>query len=47
MDKKMYFEPEMEVIDLKLQGMLCASDGSIDEDGQSGKSDEEGGDDDF
>ena len=30
MDKKMYFEPEMEVIDLKLQGMLCAS-GDIDE----------------
>ena len=26
MDKKMYFEPEMEVINLKLQGMLCGSD---------------------
>ena len=25
MDKKMYFEPEMEVINLKLQGMLCGS----------------------
>ena len=32
MDKKMYFEPEMEVFDLKLQGMLCASDG-VDEEG--------------
>lgn len=32
MEKKNYFEPEMEVIDLKLQGMLCAS-GDIDEDG--------------
>ena len=31
MDKKMYFEPEMEVINLKLQGMLCTSDGDIDE----------------
>ena len=30
MDKKMYFEPEMEVINLKLQGMLCAS-GDVDE----------------
>jgi len=25
MDKKNYFEPEMEVINLKLQGMLCGS----------------------
>ena len=25
MDKKMYFEPEMEVVNLKLQGMLCGS----------------------
>ncbi len=40
----MYFEPEMEVINLKLQGMLC---GSIDEDGEAGKDKEEGGDDDF
>ena len=27
MDKKMYFEPEMEVVELKLQGMLCVSGG--------------------
>ena len=40
----MYFEPEMEVINLKLQGMLC---GSIKEDGESKKDDEEGGDSDF
>ena len=33
MDKKMYFEPEMEVINLKLQGMLCGSPtGDPDED---------------
>ena len=31
MDKKMYFEPEMEVINLKLQGMLCASGTDVDE----------------
>ena len=31
MDKKMYFEPETEVIDLKLTNMLCASPGDIDE----------------
>jgi hypothetical protein len=37
MDKKMYFEPEMEVINLKLQGMLCAS-GDIDEDDGSAPS---------
>ncbi|MBQ6200629.1 MAG: hypothetical protein IJK50_04235 [Prevotella sp.] len=37
MDKKNYFEPEMEVIDLKLQGMLCAS-GDIDEDDNSAPS---------
>jgi hypothetical protein len=33
MDKKNYFEPEMEVINLKLQGMLCASGGVDDEGG--------------
>jgi hypothetical protein len=46
MDKKMYFEPEMEVIDLKLQGMLCASD--IDETGGEANLDPtEGGQDEF
>ena len=25
MDKKLYFEPELEVVDLELSGMLCAS----------------------
>ena len=35
----MYFEPEMEVINLKLQGMLC---GSVDEDGKAGQDEEEG-----
>jgi hypothetical protein len=35
MDKKNYFEPEMEVINLKLQGMLCASGVDIDEDDDS------------
>ena len=25
MDKKMYFEPEMEVVELELQGMLAGS----------------------
>ena len=37
MDKKMYFEPEMEVIDLELQGMLCASPGSGDVDPETGE----------
>ena len=27
----MYFEPEMEVLELQLQGMLCVSGGDIDE----------------
>lgn len=31
MDKKMYFEPEMEVINLKIEGMLCTSGTDIDE----------------
>ena len=35
MDKKNYFEPEMEVLNLKLQGMLCASGTDIDEDDDS------------
>ena len=35
MDKKNYFEPEMEVINLKLQGMLCASGTDVDEDDDS------------
>ena len=36
MDKKNYFEPEMEVIDLKLQGMLCASGSGQDVDENGG-----------
>ena len=47
MDKKMYFEPEMEVIDLKLQGMLCTSDGSVDEDGGTTQDETPGEDGDF
>ena len=35
----MYFEPEMEVINLKLQGMLCAS--GNDEEGEQPIIDEE------
>ena len=38
----MYFEPEMEVIDLKLQGMLCGSieeDGGTETGGQGGEGD--------
>ena len=42
----MYFEPEMEVVDLKLQGMLCAS-GNPGEDGEADKGSGEGDDDDF
>ena len=33
MDKKIYFEPEMEVVNLKLQGMLCGSPSGTDEGG--------------
>ena len=40
MDKKNYFEPEMEVINLKLQGMLCGSP-DPDEDDDSTKPGEE------
>lgn len=25
MDKKFYFEPETEIVDIKLEGMLCGS----------------------
>ena len=31
MDKKFYEMPEIEVVELKLQGMLCASGDGIDE----------------
>ena len=41
MDKKMYFEPEMEVINLKLEGMLCAS-GDVDEETGEAPFDPEG-----
>ena len=41
MDKKMYFEPEMEVINLKLQGMLCASGDPDEDSGEAPKDDEE------
>jgi len=47
MDKKLYFEPEMEVVDLQLEGMLCTSDGSVAEDGGTTQDEEEGGDGDF
>ena len=42
MDKKMYFEPETEVIDLKLTNMLCASPGDIDEETGESPFDPEG-----
>lgn len=45
MDKKFYEMPEIEVVDLELEGTLLS--GSIGEDGEAGKSDEEGGDGDF
>ena len=32
MDKKMYFEPEMEVLEIKLTQMLCASGDMTDPD---------------
>ena len=41
MDKKMYFEPEMEVVELKLQGMLCVSGDPDEDSGESPKSDDE------
>ena len=45
MSKKNYFEPEMEVVEIKFSGVLCASDPK--EDGQANQDDEEGGNDDF
>ncbi len=43
MDKKMYFEPEMEVLELQLQGMLCTSDpDGMDEETGEGNFDPEG-----
>ena len=33
MNKKFYFDPEIEVVELELQGVLCASDGVDDEGG--------------
>ena len=47
MSMKNYFEPEMEVLELELQGFLCGSDGSVEEDGESNKDTGEGGTDDF
>ncbi len=41
MDKKMYFEPEMEVINLKLQGMLCVSGDPDEDSGEAPKDDTE------
>lgn len=45
MSKKNYFEPEMDVIEIKYNGVLCASD--IKEDGEANQDDTEGGNDDF
>ena len=42
MDKKMYFEPEMEVINLQLEGMLCVSGGDIDDETGEAPFDPEG-----
>ena len=47
MSKKNYFEPEMEVLEIKMTQMLCASQGGVDEDGESTSDDTPGGDDDF
>ena len=41
----MYFEPEMEVVELQLQGMLCGS--PADEGGDASLNPEEGGQDEF
>ena len=47
MDKKFYFEPELEVIDLELEGALLSdSDPNIGDDNGGNKGDE-GGSDDF
>jgi hypothetical protein len=45
MSKKNYFEPEMEVIEIKMSQMLCASDPK--DDGETKIDDGEGGEDDF
>ena len=37
MDKKFYFEPELEVVDLELSGMLCASGDGTDEGDEGNK----------
>ena len=47
MSKKNYFEPEMEVLEIKMTQMLCASQGQIADDNSSTVDDSEGDDDDF
>ena len=48
MDKKMYLEPEMEIVNLQIEGMLCLSGGGMDEEtGEAGKDPEPGDGDDF
>ena len=42
MDKKMYLEPEMEAIEVKYNGVLCAS-ATDDNEVPTGDSDEEAG----
>ena len=46
MSKKMYFEPEMEVVEVKVSQMLCGSpsQGGISDDGESGKGEGDDGD---
>jgi hypothetical protein len=42
MSKKNYFEPEMEVVEVKVSQMLCGSpnQGGVGEDGESGSGDD-------
>lgn len=47
MSKKLYLEPEMEVISLTTMQALLTGSGNIEVDGSSDKDDSEGGDGDF
>ena len=40
MDKKFYVTPEMEELEMKLQGIIAKSDGSVGEDPEWGSGDE-------
>lgn len=44
MNKKNYFEPEMEIVEIELSQMLC---GSVEDNGETEKEEGEGGEGDF